>query len=628
MTAAPLVPRAHFFQAPVLDRLTVTPDGAYIVFVAPDAGIANVWMAPIARPQERVRLTDLQQSRLIDYRFDSSGKRILITIDDNGSERERLAILDVATRKLRFVDTPATARTEIVAVSAARPDTILIRVNDRNPEEFDLHLLDLTSLERRMVMTGEGVVDAFADAAFDHIATTVAQPDGGFAVVMRDGGKRRTITTIAADDSRGSTVLGLSGDGKSLFLINSMTRDRAALEAVDLASADRQLIAADPNADIARVLFSRIDGRPIAYRSDFLERRWVAIDRSFSDTFATLARKLPGSFDIISQSGDDRYWILRHDPVSRSPRYLIFDRQRKTITAVGDAFPVLQATPLVDMTAHIIRARDGLPLVSYLTLPTVKTKGPVPMVMWVHGGPWQRTYREFHATSQWLANRGYAVLTVNFRGSTGFGKAFVNAGDREWGGKMREDILDAAGWAVRQGIAKPDRIAISGISYGGYAALAGISMTPDRYACAMSMSGPVNLQTLLTTIPPYWRKEFEDLARRVGDPRTDQGRALLAAQSPLTHADAIKRPLLLVQGLNDPRVPPSEVTQLSGRLIARATPFTYLAFSDEGHVVSRPNSRMAYYAVFEQFLGNCLGGRVEPVGQELEQSSGKVTRRP
>jgi dipeptidyl aminopeptidase/acylaminoacyl peptidase len=623
----PVIPRARLFATAAMERLTMSPDGRHIVFVAPQNGASNLWMASIDRPNDVIPITKLPAPGVASYRFDGSGRRLLIMLDADGSERERLGVLDIETRALTFLDLPQKARTEIVAVSAKRPDEILIRSNDRNPENFDLYILDLNTVERRLVMTGEGAINVFADPLFNRLVKTSARTEGGFDVVLQQGANQTALFSIAADDSRGAAILRLSDDGR-VFLTNSSGHDRAVLEVLDIASRRRQTLAADPNADITRVLFASSDGRPLAYRSDFLERRWVVLHPSATASIDYLDRKLPGSFDVVSQSADDGYWLLHHDPVSSSPRYLVFDRKQKKLILIGAAFPDLEGEKLADMTAHLIPARDGLQMVSYLTMPKAAAHGPVPLVLWVHGGPWQRTYREYHATSQWLANRGYAVLSVNFRGSTGFGKAFVNAGDREWGGKMREDILDAAEWAVKRGIAQPDHVAIAGISYGGYAALAGVGMTPERYACAMSMSGPVNLETLLATIPPYWRKEFDELARRVGDPRTDAGRELLAAHSPLNHADGIKRPLFLVQGLNDPRVPPSEVTQLIGKLQSGAVPYTYLAFPDEGHVVSRPNNRLAYYAIFEGFLGRCLGGRVEPLNQEFLTSSGQLTVKP
>jgi dipeptidyl aminopeptidase/acylaminoacyl peptidase len=272
-----------------------------------------------------------------------------------------------------------------------------------------------------------------------------------------------------------------------------------------------------------------------------------------------------------------------------------------------------------------VAARDGLPLVCYLTRPVAGAgagnDGADPLVLLVHGGPWGRDQWGFHPLHQWLADRGYAVLSVNFRGSTGFGKAFVNAGDREWGAKMQDDLHDAVAWAVREGVADPERVAIMGGSYGGYAALAGLTFTPEAFACGVDIVGPSNLVTMVETIPPYWRSLIEVDAKRVGDSRTEEGRAFLWSRSPLASADRIRRPLLIAHGANDPRVARAESDEIVGAMGANGVPVTYVVFPDEGHGFVRPPNRLAFRAVTEAFLGAVLGGRVQPIGEDLAGSS-------
>jgi dipeptidyl aminopeptidase/acylaminoacyl peptidase len=283
------------------------------------------------------------------------------------------------------------------------------------------------------------------------------------------------------------------------------------------------------------------------------------------------------------------------------------------------------------MHAREIRTRDGLTMVSYLTLPPAsdpdgdgRPDKPVPMVLNVHGGPWARDTFGYDPEHQWLANRGYAVLSVNFRASTGFGKAFVNAGDREWAAKMHDDLLDAVDWAVREKITTPDKVAIYGGSYGGYATLVGLTFTPDRFACGVDIVGPSNLKTLLDSVPAYWKAFFEELARRVGDPRTEDGQKLLKERSPLWRADQIKRPLLIAQGANDPRVKQAESDQIVAAMKAKGLPVTYVLYPDEGHGFARPQNRTSFYAISEGFLSTCLGGRFEPVGNDFAGSSLQV----
>jgi dipeptidyl aminopeptidase/acylaminoacyl peptidase len=280
------------------------------------------------------------------------------------------------------------------------------------------------------------------------------------------------------------------------------------------------------------------------------------------------------------------------------------------------------------MHPFVIPSRDGLNLVSYYTLPLGSDSdddgipdAPLPAVLAVHGGPWGRDVWGYNAQHQWLANRGYAVLSVNFRASTGFGKAFVNAGNREWGHKMHDDLIDAVEWAVEAGIADRDKIAIMGGSYGGYATLAGLTFTPETFACGVDIVGPSNLVTLLETTPPYWKPQIEMLTSRVGDHRTKEGRAFLKKCSPLTYADKICRPLLIGQGANDPRVKQAEADQIVGAMQEKDIPVTYVLYSDEGHGFARPENRMSFNAVAEAFLAECLGGRFEPVGDDFQGST-------
>jgi dipeptidyl aminopeptidase/acylaminoacyl peptidase len=343
------------------------------------------------------------------------------------------------------------------------------------------------------------------------------------------------------------------------------------------------------------------------------------------DYLATVA---DGELEVVDRSLDDRRWVVGFGRPDRPFTYYLYDRDAKSASYLFTNRPALEEAALAPMHPVVIPARDGLELVSYLTLPLEsdpdgdgRPGSPLPTVLFVHGGPWGRDSWGYDAWHQWLANRGYAVLAVNFRGSTGLGKSLTNAGDREWGRKMHDDLLDAVEWAAAQGIVQRDKVAIMGGSYGGYATLAGMTMTPEAFACGVSIVGPSNLVTLLESIPPYWKPLFELFAARIGDPRTEEGRALLAERSPLTYADKIVRPLLIAQGANDPRVKQAESDQIVAAMTAKGIPVTYVLFPDEGHGFERPQNELAFNAVAEAFLGACLGGRIEPVGDDFEGSS-------
>ncbi|MCH8166145.1 MAG: S9 family peptidase, partial [Planctomycetes bacterium] len=283
---------------------------------------------------------------------------------------------------------------------------------------------------------------------------------------------------------------------------------------------------------------------------------------------------------------------------------------------------------LAPMDSEVIRARDRLKLVSYYTLPVGsdadgdgRPEQPLPMVLWVHGGPWWRDFWGYDPVHQWLANRGYAVLSVNFRGSTGFGKKFINAANMEWGGRMQLDLLDGVRWAVKKKIADPQKVAIMGGSYGGYATLVGMTFTPETFACGVDIVGPSNLVTFMETMPPYWEPFVELWATRVGDHRTPEGRSFLAQRSPLTFADRIARPLLIGHGANDPRVKQAESDQIVEIMQEQNIPVTYVLYPDEGHGFARPENRLSFFAVAEAFLAEHLGGRYEPIGDDFEGSS-------
>ena len=283
------------------------------------------------------------------------------------------------------------------------------------------------------------------------------------------------------------------------------------------------------------------------------------------------------------------------------------------------------------MHSAVVRSRDGLDIVVYYTLPVGSTDAssdrpsePLPAVLNVHGGPWGRDSWGYDAEHQLLANRGYAVINVNFRGSTGFGKRFVNAGNLEWAGAMHDDLIDVVEWAVEEGIADRDRVAIMGGSYGGYATLVGLTFTPEVFVCGVDIVGPSNLNTLLESVPPYWEPMIALFRTRVGDNSTKDGKRLLSERSPLSHVDSIVRPLLIGQGANDPRVKQAESDQIVNAMKDRGIPVTYVLYPDEGHGFARPENNLSFMAVAEAFLARCLGGRFEPIGDDFQDSSIQV----
>jgi dipeptidyl aminopeptidase/acylaminoacyl peptidase len=432
-------------------------------------------------------------------------------------------------------------------------------------------------------------------------------------------------------DSLTTQPIVVEGNGTSALMLSSVGRDKGALVRVDLATGKQSVVAESSKADIADVWTSPRTREAQVYVVDYLTAEHHPLDAAVGKDLEKLAAAVGPEFEVTSRTLDDRKWVAVIDEPAKPMTTYIFDRDTGKATKLFDQRPELANAPLQPMYPREIRARDGLTLVSYLTLPPGsdsnkdgKPDKPLPLVLNVHGGPWARDSYSFDPEHQWLANRGYAVLSVNYRGSTGFGKSFVNAGNKEWAGKMHDDLLDAVDWAVKEKIAQPDKVAIYGGSYGGYATLVGLTFTPNTFACGVDIVGPSNLETLLASIPPYWKAFYEDMAQRVGDPRTDEGKALLKQRSPLSHVDAISKPLLIAQGANDPRVKQAESDQIVGAMNAKKLPVTYLVYPDEGHGFARPQNRLAFYAIAESFLSKCMGGSIEPIGKDFDGSSVKV----
>jgi dipeptidyl aminopeptidase/acylaminoacyl peptidase len=362
------------------------------------------------------------------------------------------------------------------------------------------------------------------------------------------------------------------------------------------------------------------------------------LDSDIVGDIAHLQAVADGDFDVLARTLDDTQWIVAYTIDNGPVHYYLYRRPTKHATFLFTNRQALEGLPLAKMHSAVIPARDGLNLVSYYTLPIGSEANggelvrprpeagalrarPLATVLLVHGGPWGRDEWGYDTIHQWLANRGYAVLTVNSRGSTGFGKAFVNAGNLEWGARMQDDLLDAVQWAIDAGIADPQRIAIMGGSYGGYATLAGLTFTPETFACGVDIVGPSNLVTLLETVPPYWEPIIKMFTTRVGDHRTEEGRAFLRSRSPLTYVDNIQRPLLIGQGANDPRVKQAESDQIVQAMQAKQIPVTYVLYPDEGHGFARPENNLSFFAVAEAFLAQHLEERFEPIGEDFANSS-------
>jgi dipeptidyl aminopeptidase/acylaminoacyl peptidase len=611
----------------------ISPDGEWLSWIAPRDGVLNVWVARVADPTNAKPLT-AEKSRPIRTTYWSPDSRTVLFLNDKGGDENFLLYgVDVSTGAQKVYTPFEKTRASIVAISDQVQDRILVGLNNRDPRWHDVYSLELASGRLSLVLQNDSYGDFKADRQLVLRLAQKSRDDGGFDYFRLQGGKAEAtpFVTVPLEDALTTAPLEFTADGKTLYWTDSRGRDTAALVAQDLASGAFRLIAQDTRADIDSVLFDPQTGVAQAYAVNYLKSDYVGLDPSVQTDLQHLKQAVPGVFDVASRSVDDRRWLLNVDPVSAPGSTWLYERGSKQLHKLYVTRPELEGAPLRPMQALEIKARDGLTLVSYLTLPAAadpvgsgKPLKPVPLVLLVHGGPWDRDQYGFSRYHQWLANRGYAVLSVNYRGSTGFGKGFTSAGDLQWGRKMHDDLLDAVSWAISAGVTTPEQVAIMGGSYGGYATLAGLTFTPKVFACGVDIVGPSNLFTLLETIPPYWESFKQQFYKRMGDPTTPSGRDLLQERSPLNSADRIERPLLIGQGANDPRVNVRESDQIVAAMAARKIAVTYLLFPDEGHGFARPVNNIAFNAVAENFLVPCLGGRAEPIADTLNVSTAQV----
>jgi dipeptidyl aminopeptidase/acylaminoacyl peptidase len=625
----PLIPRQVLFGNPERAGGRISPDGRWLGYIAPDDGVMNVFVAPREHPEQARVVTHDRKRGVRTYFFAYDGKHLLYPQDEGGNENFHVFSVDLDSGKQVDLTPFKNARADVDTLSPKHPKQVLVNANDRNAKFFDPVLIDLATGKRERLFRNDGYAGFTVDDDFNLRLANKPRDDGGSDWFRRAGKGWKPYGNVPQADSLTTNALGFTRDGKTLYLLDSRDRDTAALFAVDWASGKRTLLHEDARADVGGIIADPATGKVRAVSVDYLRNEWTVLDPALQKDFDYLKTLGDGDITVASQSRDDKFWVVVLERSDASAKYYLYDRGAGTASPWFETRPALAQYRLAPMHPAEVPARDGMKLVSYYTLPlevdatgSGKASRPAPLVLFVHGGPWGRDEYGYSAYHQWLANRGYAVLSVNFRASTGFGKAFLNAGDLQWGRKMHDDLLDAVDWAVKQGITSKDRVAIMGGSYGGYATLAGLTMTPDTFACGVDIVGPSNLFTLLQSSPPYWASFRAQFYSRMGNPETDAGRALLKERSPLTYADRISKPLLIGQGKNDPRVNVAESEQIVKAMQAKNIPVTYVLYPDEGHGFRRPENNTSFNAVTEDFLASkCLGGRYEPIGNDFAGAS-------
>ncbi len=625
----PLIPRKVLFGNPDKASPELSPDGSKLSFLAPVEGVLNVWVGPAGDPAAASPVTKDTSRGIRIYFWAYNNRHVLYLQDKEGDENWRVYSVDTASGVIMDLTSLEGVNAQIQHVSKDIPDEVVVGLNDRSPELHDLYRVDIGTGKRRLIQQNEEFAGFLTDDDYNVRFALRLTPDGGSEMLRPvDGGGWELFMKVEADDLLTTAPHGFDKTGKTLYMNDSRGRDTAAVVAIDVDTGDAKTLAEDRRADASDVMVHPTDKHIEAVAFTYECKRWETLDASVAEDLDYLRTVADGDIDVVSRTLDDSQWIVAYLMDDGPVRYYRYARQQRKAEFLFTNRQELEGLALAKMNPVVIRSRDGLDMVSYYTLPVgavvdgdARPGAPLPLVVLPHGGPWARDNWGHDPVHQLLSNRGYAVLSVNFRGSTGMGKAFVNAGRLEWGGKMHEDLLDAVQWAIDEGIADPSRVAIRGGSYGGYATLVGLTFTPDTFACGVDMVGPSNLLTLIETIPSYWQPMIELFANHVGDHRTKEGRAHLTQRSPLTYVDRIKRPLLIAQGANDPRVKQSESDQIVRAMQENNIPVTYVLYPDEGHGLGRPENRLSFIAVAESFLAEHLGGRAEPIGEAFAGSS-------
>ncbi len=613
-TDAPeLIPLEVLLGNPTKSQARISPDGTRLSYLAPsEKGVLNVWVRTLGAEDDAMLTQDEDRGIRIHF-WAEDGKHLLYLQDIGGDENWHVYSVHLESKQVRDLTPFFGVRAENIVTDRRSPNQILVGLNLRDRRLFDMHRIDLTTGAVVPDTENPGdVVGWLTDPEFRIRAALASHPQDGSTILrVRDSVEApwRDLVTWPWDEN--GTAHDFSAGGGSLYVESSLDSDTTRLLEVDAATGEiLRVLAHHEQSDVGSVLIHPETRVVQAVSFEYEMPEWRVLDPSIAADVEALESPGHGVWTPVARDRADRRWILHYDSDTRPGRYYAYDRESRELEFLFTTRPALERYALAPRKPVVITARDGLELVSYLTTPLGVEPKKLPMVLYVHGGPWGRDQWGYDPIAQWLANRGYAVLQVNFRASTGFGKKFMNAGNREWGvGSMQHDLTDAVQWAVDQGIADPAKVAIMGGSYGGYATLAGLTFTPQLYACGVDIVGMSNMRTVFGSIPPYWQTFKKQMLLRVGD--VEQDEEYNRQISPLFHADKIRVPLLIGQGANDPRVNVNESNQMVEAMRGRGLPVTYVVYPDEGHGFAKPANRLDFNGRADRFLADCLGGRAE-----------------
>ncbi|HKD45287.1 MAG TPA: alpha/beta fold hydrolase [Candidatus Angelobacter sp.] len=623
----PLIDRELLFGNPEISGAQLSPDGRYLSFQKPWKDTRNIYVKGVDEPFSAARLLTAETKRPIPgYFWTHDSKYILYVKDNDGDENFNIYAVDPSAKPAPGAEAPAArdmtglkgVRVEIFEVPKSDPDLVYIGINDRDKAWHDLYKLKISTGEKTLLRTNtERITNWNFDLQGNLRLASRAAENGDTEILRVDADKFTKIYSCNVFEACG--VERFQKNGKLAYMVSNKGADEnlVALELLDPQTGKTEMVESDPlkKVDLAAPVFSdATDELALTLYQDDRPRRYFK-DKGFEADFKWMWTKLPGKeVGRISATKDEQLWLVSASSDTEPGEVFLFDRKTHKLTPQYKVREKLPRASLAEMKIVTYKSSDGMEIPAYLTLPKGVPAKNLPAIVFPHGGPWGRDVWGYNGYAQFLANRGYAVLSMNFRGSAGYGKKFIDAGNKEWGRKMQDDVTWGAKYLVAQGIADPKRIGIFGGSYGGYATLAGVAFTPDVYAAAVDLFGPSNLITLMESIPPYWEAGRQMFYQRMGNPTTPEGKALLVERSPLTSAKNIKTPLMIAQGANDPRVNHAESEQIIVALRDRGFPVEYLLIPDEGHGFARPVNNMASIMATEKFFAKYLGGRHQEGG--------------
>lgn len=623
----PIIPRDVLFGNPEQNSPALSPDGKRLAWLQPDTNnVLQVWVQTAGSNDAKIVTADKKRG-IRQFFWAEDNRTLLYLQDSDGDENFHVYGVDLQSGNVRDFTPFQGVRAFLDKLNPDFPDEAVVCLNVRDRSLFDVYRLDLRTGALELDTENPGDVGGWlTDPKFRIRLAVVVTPDGGTEIRVRDHDQAPWKSFLKVGPDEILDAIDFTADGQSLFLKSSIGRNTAAVVEKNIATGAERTIVASDEVDAGDVIVN--PRTHVVEAVSFAPGRtsWSVIDPGVKADFEGIARLNDGDFLLVNRTAANDSWLVGFHSDRVPGRFYRWDRKAKKGSFVFSTRPKLEGLPLSEMKSIVITARDGLSLHSYLTLPAGVPAKNLPMVLHPHGGPWWRDTWGFNPIVQWLANRGYAVLQTNFRGSTGYGKKHLNAGNKQYGLKMHDDLIDCVNWAVKEGIADPGQIGIFGGSYGGYCALAAVTFTPKVFACAVDAVGPSSLKTFMATFPPYWKVGRGICDVRMGNIDDPKDAELIHNASPLNFADQIVRPLLIGHGANDPRVKQAESEQIVAAIEKNGGSVTYVLYPDEGHDFVRPENALDFTARAEQFLAEHLGGSFEPMLADKIPGSTAVVR--